>query len=103
MGTFQRVAALSEVPPGTATSVEVDGRVLALFNVDGNITALDGECTHAGAPMCEAELDDGVLTCPWHAATYELESGKVLSRPATLDLERYPTRIDAGDIQVQLD
>ncbi len=102
MGSFTRVALLSQVQPGRAIGVEVDGRSIALFNVGGAVHALDGECTHAGAPLCEGDVEAGILTCPWHAATFEVESGKALTRPASLDLRCYRARVAGDGIEVEL-
>ena len=102
MATFRDVAALTDLPPGQSLEVEVEGHVLALFHVDGTIHAVDGECTHAGGPLCEGDLEGGVITCPWHAATFDVTSGKALSRPATLDLHRYPVRVQGQRIEVEI-
>jgi len=102
MTTFRDVAALSDLPPGRSLEVQVDGKNLALFNVGGTIRAVSAECTHAGGPMCEGEVEDGVVTCPWHAATFDLASGKALTRPATLALESYATRVVGGRIEVEV-
>jgi 3-phenylpropionate/trans-cinnamate dioxygenase ferredoxin component len=102
MTRFQKVATLSSLPPGAALSVEVDGRTIALFHAEGGIRAVDGECTHAGAPLCEGELEGSVLTCPWHAATFDVVTGKALTRPASLDLKTWPVRVEGNDVLVDL-
>lgn len=102
MATFRDVAALSDLPPGRSLEVQVDGKGVALFNVGGTIRAVSAECTHAGGPMCEGEVEDGVVTCPWHAASFDLASGKALTRPATLALESYATRVVGGRIEVEV-
>lgn len=102
MATFRDVAALSDLAPGRSIEVQVAGKALALFNVGGTIRAVSAECTHAGGPLCEGEVEQGVVTCPWHAATFDLSTGKALTRPATLGLESYPARVVDGRIEVEL-
>lgn len=102
MAGFTRVAALSELPPGGALAIEVAGRALALFRVGDAVHALEGECTHAGGPLSEGDLEGCVLTCPWHAATFDVSTGKALSRPASVDLARYATRVEGDDVLVEL-
>jgi nitrite reductase/ring-hydroxylating ferredoxin subunit len=102
MATFRDAAALSDLSPGRSIEVQIDGLSVALFNVGGTIRAVSAECTHAGGPMCEGEVEAGVVTCPWHAATFSLADGKALTRPATLGLESYPTRVVGGRIEVEL-
>ena len=102
MGTFRDAAALSDLPPGSSLEVSVDGTDLALFNVDGTIRAVEAECSHAGGPLCEGDVEDGVVTCPWHAATFDLSDGKALTRPATLDVVSYPARVVGERVEVEL-
>jgi nitrite reductase/ring-hydroxylating ferredoxin subunit len=102
MTRFKKVASLSSLPPGSSLSVEVEGRSIALFHAADGIRAVDAECTHAGAPLCEGELEGDVLTCPWHAATFDVVSGKALSRPASLDLKTWPVRVEGDDVLVDL-
>ena len=102
MGTFTKVADAAALPPGKAMAVTAGGRELALFNVGGRLFAIDGECTHAGAPLCEGDVEGTVLTCPWHGATFDLESGKNLSRPAPAGVHCYPVRVEGGEVQVEL-
>ncbi len=71
-----RVASLNELPPGTAKELTVQGRVVALFNVEGNVYALDGICPHAGGPLGEGTLDGPVVTCPWHGWQFDVTSGR---------------------------
>ena len=71
-----RVAAVSDVPPGTAKEVMADDQVVALFNVDGTFYAMDGVCPHAGGPLGEGTLQGTVVTCPWHGWQFDVKSGE---------------------------
>jgi nitrite reductase/ring-hydroxylating ferredoxin subunit len=73
MGRFVRVASTQDVPPGTAISVEVEGRPIALFNIDGAFYAIDDECTHSGGSLSLGELGGMVVACPWHGACFDPE------------------------------
>jgi nitrite reductase (NADH) small subunit len=59
-----RVALLSEIPPGAAKEVTVGDRVIAIFNVDGSLHALDGICSGQ------------VITCPWHGWQFDVTTGR---------------------------
>ena len=59
-----RVAFTKELPPGSALAVEVAGRTIGLFNVDGAIYAIDNICTHDNAPLTEGVVTDGCVVCP---------------------------------------
>ena len=75
---FVRVAAVSEVPPGTMRAVEVNGRRLLVVNTDGEIHALDVRCPHRGGPLDEGDLWQGVVECPWHHYRYDVRTGENL-------------------------
>lgn len=74
---FVTVARVSDVAPGTAKAVVVGGREIALFNVGGTFYALDNTCPHQGGPLAEGWIEGAQVTCPWHAWTFYLASGKM--------------------------
>ena len=53
---FMEVAKVDDVPPGSATVVDVKGVEIALINSGGNFHAIGNECTHAGASLGEGDL-----------------------------------------------
>ena len=61
----------NEIEPGQARLVDVKGKEIALFNVDGEFFALDNTCTHRGGPLAEGEVAGHKVTCPWHGATFD--------------------------------
>jgi nitrite reductase (NADH) small subunit len=71
-----RVASLSEIPPGTAKEVTVGDQVVAIFNVDGTLYALDGICRHSGGPLAKGRLSGQVITCPWHGWQFDVTTGR---------------------------
>ncbi len=101
MGQLRDVARIADVQPGSAHCVEVDGRKIALFNVDGHVYAIDDTCTHRGGPLSEGDVEGHVVTCPWHGAQFDLESGNVLRPPAPRPVAGYRVVVD-GD-QIKLD
>lgn len=96
-------AALSDVPEGEAYGFELDGTEIVLCNVDGEIYALQGTCTHQELPLDGGEIDDGVLTCEWHGAEFDVCTGSVKTLPATRSLNTFETRVRDGRIFVVLD
>ncbi|HLK11246.1 MAG TPA: Rieske (2Fe-2S) protein [Candidatus Binatia bacterium] len=98
MATFVRAAAAADVAPGTGVTVEVNGRQIALFNVDGTFHALAGECPHRGGPLGDGELEGCVVTCPWHSWQFDVTSGESLTDD--LKAERYEVRVEGGEVLV---
>jgi nitrite reductase (NADH) small subunit len=70
-----RVASLAEIPPGAAKEVTVGDQVVAIFNVDGTLYALDGICRHSGGPLAKGRLAGEVITCPWHGWQFNVTTG----------------------------
>ncbi len=62
--------------------LDLDGRAVALFNVDGTFFAIDDVCTHDGGPLAEGELEGAEIRCPRHGARFDVRTGKALSFPA---------------------
>ncbi|MFG0261505.1 MAG: Rieske (2Fe-2S) protein [Novipirellula sp. JB048] len=69
------VAAAEDCDVGDAIEVLVEGQVIAIFNDDGELFALDGMCAHQGGPIAQGEVVAGCVTCPWHGWQYELATG----------------------------
>jgi nitrite reductase/ring-hydroxylating ferredoxin subunit len=96
-----RLCSIADVPPGTGREVVAAGRIIAVFNVDGQFYALDGICPHAGGPLGQGSLAGGVVTCPWHGWQFDVTSGRHCLNPR-LTQAAYPVEIEAGDVFVVL-
>jgi nitrite reductase (NADH) small subunit len=95
------IGPLERLPPGAARSVESDGRRIAVFNVDGEVVAVDGRGLHRGGPLDEGWVTNGIVMCPWHWWRYDLRSGCRLDDP-TVRLARYPVSVVDGSIRVEV-
>jgi nitrite reductase/ring-hydroxylating ferredoxin subunit/hemoglobin-like flavoprotein len=84
---------VSQVKPGDIRLVFLDGRRIAVYNVAGRYYATQEECTHAGGPLSEGDLDGKVITCPWHDSCFDVTNGSVVCSPATQPLETYTVSI----------
>jgi len=102
MGERVRVASLAEVPRGTGRQVQVSGRALAVYNLDGILHAIDGTCTHRGNPLGEGELVGNVVTCPWHGARFDVATGAVLGPPASQGVISHRVTVEGDSIFVEL-
>jgi len=101
MAQFLKVANLSELPAGSAKAVEVAGKAVALFNVEGKIYALDNTCRHRGGPLGEGFVEGDIVTCPWHGWQYKIPSGECLD-DASIKVAAYPVQVENGEIRVEL-
>lgn len=102
MAHWVRVADLAECPPGSSREVVAAGRVVALFNVEGEIFALDGVCSHQGGPLGSGCLEGHVVTCPWHGWQYDIRDGQH-QFSASVKQPRFDVRVDGDAILVDVD
>ena len=91
MPSQREVASLEKLTPGMRMLVEIDGKNIALFNVDGTVYAIDDSCVHQGSSLIVGKLDGLVVTCPGHGLRFDLTTGEtspgygVASYPVTID------------------
>jgi len=111
-----------EVGEGERLVTELQGREIAVFNLDGEYRAYLNWCAHQGGPICEGNLtgtveasydrDSGetsldwaregeVLMCPWHGWEYDVTSGECLSR-TSVTLPSYPIEVREGELVVRM-
>ncbi len=96
---FLRASKKDEVPPGTIREFQLDGKNIAVANVDGKIFAINNVCLHRGGPLGQGELEDSTVTCPWHGWQYDVTTGKVKINPA-VGVETYAVEVRGDDIFV---
>jgi 3-phenylpropionate/trans-cinnamate dioxygenase ferredoxin subunit len=102
MPEFIKVAKMSELADGAAACVEAGGKRIALFNVGGEICAIEDTCTHAGGPLSEGTVVGDEVECPWHGARFKLKTGEAVSPPAPQGVARFNVRVSGDDIEVQV-
>ncbi len=81
--------------------VRVAGHSLALFFHDGKVHAVDNRCPHMGFPLHRGTVRDGILTCHWHHARFDLESGGTFDQFAD-EARVFPVEIRDGEVWVDL-
>ena len=101
MNDFYKVATRDEIPPGKSKMVEIEDRMIGIFNVDGTFYAIDNGCTHRGGPLSEGHLDGKEVICPWHAWRFDVTSGHCDINP-DLSTMTYPVKIDGNEILVSI-
>jgi nitrite reductase/ring-hydroxylating ferredoxin subunit len=105
MDDFVRVASLDELTEGKPLDVEIDGDVLVLVTVDGEIYALSGWCTHLGTALALGSVTDHTLMCWAHLWRYDVRTGEPIW-PAIAKiapgyrLRTYAVRVDGNDVYV---
>ena len=70
-----RVATLDELNTKRVIVVQGADRPIAVFANDGQPMAVDNRCPHMGFPMHKGSVKQGIVTCHWHEARFDLCSG----------------------------
>jgi 3-phenylpropionate/trans-cinnamate dioxygenase ferredoxin subunit len=95
------VARIESIAPGDYAQVEVDGVIVAVFNVNGVFYAIEDQCTHDGGGLAGGAIEDCQIVCPRHGARFSLQTGAALSPPAYEPVRTYVTRVDDGMVEVR--
>lgn len=104
MGRWVNVARKSQIPPRTGLTIEVEGRVVALFCHEGQVCAIDEHCPHAGGPLGAGHMEGGVVMCPWHGWRFRVTDGVWVDAPKSGTKVRcYQVREDGDDVFIEVD
>ncbi len=102
MGKFIEAAKTDEIPPGQAKVVQINGKIVAIFNSDGKYYAVEKSCPHLGGSLNEGEVEGEVVTCPWHGSKFSLKTGEVLGEPAKRGIKSYKVMVEESKIKVEI-
>src|SRR5207249_4259121 len=97
--TFSRVAPLAELQQKGVLVVRGADRPIAVYAHDGQVAAVDNRCPHMGFPLHRGTVQDGILTCHWHHARFDLCSGCTFDLFAD-DVPAYDTQLRDGEVYV---
>lgn len=96
-----RAASLQQLEAAGCLPVQVEGHSLVLIHHDGRVHALDNRCPHMGFPLHQGTVGDGILTCHWHSARFDLQSGGTFDLFAD-DVRVFPVELRDGEVYVDL-
>lgn len=114
------VAKVADIPPGERKIIQLEGRSIGVFNLDGEFVALLDQCPHAGAALCSYGTVFGVpsadvpgdpieyergrsLRCPWHQWEYDLRTGQSWYDPRNARVRKYQVEVVPGSPEAIVD
>jgi 3-phenylpropionate/trans-cinnamate dioxygenase ferredoxin subunit len=103
--SLQAIGSPSEIPEGEARKYQVDGHEIAVVNLGGGeYRALGDICSHAEAYLHEGEVDVDFETieCPRHGSTFDLDTGKPKSLPATTPVPAYRVKVEGDELKIEI-
>ena len=90
-----------DIPLGEAVRVEADVPI-AVFNVDGELYAIDDTCTHQDASLADGWLEGCNVECPLHAACFDLRTGMPSGPPAKMPVRTHEVVVEDGLVYVRV-
>jgi nitrite reductase/ring-hydroxylating ferredoxin subunit len=100
--TLSLLCRTEEVAENELKQFTLNGIELLVINQNMKFYCLAARCTHAGAPLAEGELENGVLQCPWHGSRFRIETGEVVRGPARKQLSKYYITVKDNNLFVEL-
>jgi 3-phenylpropionate/trans-cinnamate dioxygenase ferredoxin subunit len=101
MSDWIPVCPLSDLPPGAHRVVDIDDTRVAVFNLDGQLYAIEDLCTHDGGILTGGPVEGDEIVCPRHGARFSIRTGEALAPPAFEPTATFPVRVEDGIVQVR--
>ncbi len=98
---FVKVSKTDEFADGLPKLVERGDKQIAIFKVENSFYALQNQCPHRGGPLAEGDVQDFIVTCPWHAWGFDVRSGKCQSAP-DVQQPSFKVKVEGSDIFVDI-
>ncbi len=101
MAEFVEAIELDQIPSGQGTTITIANKAIALFNIDGQIYAIDDACPHAGSSLGWGKLEGSMVTCRAHGLKFNLTKGCMANNPEVA-LTTYPVQVMDGKVMIAI-
>ena len=98
---WETVASVDELSDQGGWAVTAGQTRVLLVRQGTAVRALGNRCSHRGGPLSDGVIQGNCVTCPWHGSRFDLNSGAVMTGPATVGQPVYDTRVTAGQVEVR--
>ncbi len=100
--TWTYVCTTAELLPGEMKTAfdEVTGAGIVVFNLDGDLYALEDRCSHEDFELSSGQVDpaEGSVECVLHGARFDVRDGRALCAPAYEPVARFPVEVRDGGV-----
>lgn len=101
--TWKPAIEAARVETNDLVGVQVDGREIAVYNLEGRFFATDNVCTHEHAVLSDGWVIDDVIECPLHQGRFHIPTGRPKGAPVHIPLRTYPVKLEGGMVMVEID
>lgn len=99
--SFVSVARYEDLQSKGSITVHPNGKAIVLFLYGDRVYAVDNRCPHMGFPLDKGSVENGILTCHWHHARFDLASGGAFDLWAD-DIDAFPVELRDGEVYVDI-
>jgi NAD(P)H-dependent nitrite reductase small subunit len=100
--TWRTVCRVGELADGEGKTVTLGSKLIAVFHAGGEYHAIDDTCPHMGASLSGGYVENGIVTCPWHAWRFRLCDGVWADNPR-IKIASYAVRVEGDVVQVRVE
>jgi len=98
--TWHAVCPVDEIDEEDVVEFKHGGNLYAIYHTPSGFYASDGLCTHEEAPLAGGLVLGEIIECPMHQGRFDIPSGKAKGAPVCINLQTYPTKIEAQQVYV---
>jgi 3-phenylpropionate/trans-cinnamate dioxygenase ferredoxin subunit len=98
------VCPLEELPPGEVKIVRAGELAIGVYNLHGELYAIEDRCSHDDGPLAEGDFDseEGVAICPRHGSKFDIRTGRALTLPAYVPVDTFEVTVEDGVVKVEV-
>lgn len=100
--SWMPVCKLSAISDGEHLALNVEGKAVGIFMIEGQLHAIEDICPHAYALLSEGFVEGRTVECPLHEAIFDIPTGKLQSGPGCRDLNTYEVRVKGDDVLLHM-
>ncbi len=102
MSNWTDVAAEADLFEGAGMSVTLENHDIAIFKLEEGVYAINNDCSHGNAKLCDGFVEGNFVECPFHQAMFDVRNGSVQFGPATEAVQSWPVKIENGRVFLNL-
>ena len=100
--TYQKVCNVNDLEENQTIVVETKGKNILITKINGELFAVENNCTHENLPLDGGQVFKGQIQCPHHGARFDIKTGKPTQFPAVVDLKTYKVKVENKNVMVAL-
>lgn len=99
---WHKATDIGELATKEVVGVDVNGREIAVYKLNGAYYATSNICTHQFAFMSEGYVENGCVECPLHQGIFDIKTGAAMDGPPDQSLETFAVKIEGDAILVEM-